>query len=69
MPEVSNHFPPDVRDAMVLASKWKEDSRIERIDSTTLEKHSQYPDLIRHPEDTSMLGAWATAKAMARGFR
>lgn len=62
-------LPPSIVAALKQVSQWPPAMRNVRIDQITLEAHKQYPELVRHPEDTSLAHLWEVQAQIARGYR
>ena len=58
-PKVSQFLPPSIRNELVNTQGWNKTLRHLRIDTLTMQAHDQYPELVRHPSDTSRLGEWS----------
>ena len=65
---VSSFLPPSLAQALVDTQGWSKQARHLRIDALTLQAHTQYPHLVRHPGDTSRSGEWAAISAYAFGI-
>mgnify|MGYP000010389213 CR=1 FL=1 len=61
--EVSTFLPPHIRRALADVQNWPSFDRPGRIDKLTLDAALQYPELVRHPQDTSRIGDWARQRA------
>ena len=61
--KASQFLPPNIAKALVDTQGWSGQSRHLRIDTLTMQAHKQYPELVRHPGDTSRESEWALIRA------